>query len=199
MAASTFRLGLPQDSELRGSLTMKPPKSMHQLIRRIEEYKMLEDDQQQSKGKAPATSQYEKDSQSRGFQPRPRRELRIQEPNMRTEEINVAFKEPVHKIPWQIKNKTYFRWPSEMGSDLARRNQNLYCIYHREKGHTIEQCMVFKDHLEQLVKSRHLKEFVVPPKGNVAGQTSRTQGNTLPLLLRVIEVIHVDLIGINLG
>ena len=49
------------------------------------------------------------------------------------------------------------------------------------------------------MKSRHLKEFVVPPKGNVAGQTSRTQGNTLPLLLRVIEVIHVDLIGINLS
>ena len=24
--------------------------------------------------------------------------------------------------------------------------------------------MVFKDHLEQLVKSRHLKEFVVAPK-----------------------------------
>ena len=61
VAASTFRLGLPQDLELRDSLTMRPPESMHQLIRQIEEYKRLDNDQQQSKGKVLATSQYAKD------------------------------------------------------------------------------------------------------------------------------------------
>ena len=44
MAASTFRLGLLEDLELRVSLTKRPPKNMRQLMRRIEEYKMLEDD-----------------------------------------------------------------------------------------------------------------------------------------------------------
>ena len=53
IAASTFRIGLLEDSELRESLTKRPPKDMRQLIRRIEEYKCLEDDQLQSKGKAP--------------------------------------------------------------------------------------------------------------------------------------------------
>ena len=38
-----------------------------------------------------------------------------------------------------------------------------------KKGHTTEQCRVFKDHLEQLVKSGHLKEFVVAPKGSAVG------------------------------
>lgn len=51
--------------------------------------------------------------------------MRIQEPNIRIREINVVFKEPVHKILEQIKNKPYFWWPSKMGGDLARRNQNL--------------------------------------------------------------------------
>ena len=46
-------------------------------MRQIEEYKKLEDDQQQNKGKALATSQYVKDSQIGGFQSQPRRELRI--------------------------------------------------------------------------------------------------------------------------
>ena len=41
-----------------------------------------------------------------------------------------------------------------MGGDSARRNQNLYCTYHQEKGHTTEQCKVLKDHLELLVKAR---------------------------------------------
>ena len=67
-------------------------------MRCIEKYKRLKDDQQQSKGKEPATSQYPKDPRQRGFQPRPQRDLRIQEPNARAWEVNIAFKELVHKI-----------------------------------------------------------------------------------------------------
>ena len=44
VATSTFRLGLPKDSELRDSLTKRPPENIRQLMRRIEEYKRLEDD-----------------------------------------------------------------------------------------------------------------------------------------------------------
>ena len=43
---------LPKDSELRESLTKKPPEGIKQLTRRIEEYKHLKDDRLQSKGKA---------------------------------------------------------------------------------------------------------------------------------------------------
>ena len=56
MAASTFRLGLREDLELRDSLTMRPSKNMRQLMRWIKENKRLEDDQQQGKGKVPAIS-----------------------------------------------------------------------------------------------------------------------------------------------
>ncbi|XP_050264121.1 uncharacterized protein LOC126708375 [Quercus robur] len=44
IAASNFRMGLPEDSELWESLTKRPPEDMRQLMRRIEEYKRLEDD-----------------------------------------------------------------------------------------------------------------------------------------------------------
>ena len=43
---------LPKDSELQESLTKRPLEDMRQIIRCIEEYKRLEDDQLQSKGKA---------------------------------------------------------------------------------------------------------------------------------------------------
>ena len=75
--------------------------------------------------------------------------------------VNVAFKEPVHKIVDQIKNEQFFKWPNKMGGDLSRRNKNLYCTYHRDKGHTTEQCQILKDHLGQLVKAGYLKEFVM--------------------------------------
>ena len=53
IVANTFKMGLPEDSELRESLTKMPPKDIRQLMRRIEEYKRLEDNWLQSKGKAP--------------------------------------------------------------------------------------------------------------------------------------------------
>ena len=44
-----------------------------------------------------------------GFQSRPRNDLRIQEPKVQMGEVNVTFKEPVHRIIDRIKNKPYFQ------------------------------------------------------------------------------------------
>ncbi|XP_050264273.1 uncharacterized protein LOC126708528 [Quercus robur] len=76
IAASTFRMGLPEDSKLRESLTKRPPGDMRQLMRRIKKYKRLEDDRLQSKGKAPLLSH----SWQGVFPTRPRKDFRMQEP-----------------------------------------------------------------------------------------------------------------------
>ena len=73
-------------------------------MRRIKEYKRLEDNRLQNKGKAPVTNH----PRHIGFQPRPQKDLRIQEPRPQMGEVNVAFKEPVHRIVDRIKNKPYF-------------------------------------------------------------------------------------------
>nr|XP_023913783.1 uncharacterized protein LOC112025354 [Quercus suber] len=191
IAASTFRMGLPEDSELRELLTKKPSEDMRQLMVRIEEYKRLEDDRLQSKGKAPLINR----PRQGDFQLRYRKYLKVQEPEWQLGEVNVAFKELINKIIERIKNEPYFRWPNKMGGDPSRRNQNLYCTYHKDKGHTTEQCQVLKDHLEQLVKAGHLKEFVVNLGYRGTGQGAQQRGNLLPPLLGVIEVIHVTLRG----
>ena len=157
IVAKTFKMGLPEDSELRESLTKRPPKDIRQLMRRIEEYKRLEDNWLQSKGKAPLLNR----SRQGIFPSMPRKDLRMQDSEAQMGEVNVAFKKLVHKIVDQIKNEPFFKWPNKMGGDPSRRNQNLYYIYHRDKGHTTEQCRVLKDHLGKLVKARYLKEFVV--------------------------------------
>ncbi|XP_075659209.1 uncharacterized protein LOC142629107 [Castanea sativa] len=112
IAASTFQMGLPEDSGLRESLTLRPPEDMRQLMKRNEEYKRLEDNR-------------------------------------------------------------------------------------LDKGHTTEQCRVLKDHLEQLVKAGHLKEFLVETGNQEAGQEDRLCRNPLPPLLEVIEVIHAMPRGIR--
>ena len=114
----------------------------------------------------------------------------MQEPKAQMGEVNVASKEPVHKIVDRIKNESFFRWSNKMGGDHSGRNQNLYCTYHRDKGYTTEQCRVLKDHLGQLVKAEYLKEFVVDSRSQGADQGALRKGNPLPLPLGVIEVIH---------
>ena len=66
----------------------------------------------------------------------------------------------------------------------------MYCTYHRDKGHTTEQCRMLKDHLKQSVKVGYLKEFIVDPRNQEAGQGTRPRGNPLPPPLGVIKVIH---------
>ena len=75
----------------------------------------------------------------------------------------------------------------------------MYCTYHRDKGHTTEQCRVLKDHIEQLVKAGHLKEFVLDSGDRVAGQDTRQRGSPLPPPVGVIEVIHAALEGLIAG
>ncbi|XP_023873725.1 uncharacterized protein LOC111986326 [Quercus suber] len=77
-----------------------------------------------------------------------------------------------------------------MGGYPSRRNQNLYCTYHKDKGRTTEQCRVLKDHLEQLAKAGYIKEFVLGEEDRGTGQGAAKRGNPLPPPLEVIEVIH---------
>ncbi|XP_050255263.1 uncharacterized protein LOC126701186 [Quercus robur] len=152
--ASTFRMGLPEDSELRESLSKRPPENMRQLMRRIEEYKHLKDDRLQNKGKAPLLGRSKQDV----FPTRPKKDFKM--------------------------------WSNKMEGDPSRRNQNLYCTYHGDKGYTTEQCHVLKDHLEQLVKAGYLKEFVVDSGNRDADHGVQQKGNPLPPPLGVIKVIH---------
>ncbi|XP_075663320.1 uncharacterized protein LOC142632884 [Castanea sativa] len=159
---------------------------MRQLMRCIEEYKCLEDDRLQTKGKASIINY----PWNTGFNLRHRKDLRIQEPGSAIGGVNVVFKEPVHKIIERIKNKPYFKRPNKMAGDPSWRNQNLYYTYHRDKWHTIEQCRVLKDHLEQLVKAGHLKEFLTETGNQGIEQQGRPRRNPLLPPLGVIEVIH---------
>ena len=57
------------------------------------------------------------------------------------------------------------------------RNQNLYCHYHQDHGHTTEECRNLWDHLEQLVREGRLKHLLHHSSGR-GGQTgSAFQGN----------------------
>ena len=74
--------------------------------------------------------------------------------------VNVVFWEPVQKVLEKVRNESFFKWPNKMAGDPVNRNQNLYCHYHRDHGHTTEDCRNLWDHLEQLVWEGRLKHLL---------------------------------------
>lgn len=74
----------------------------------------------------------------------------------------------MYQILKNIKNEPYFIWPNKMGGDPSRRNQSLYCQFHQDRGHNIEDCRTLHDHLNQLVKVGKLKQFMHQPWGQVS-------------------------------
>ena len=93
--------------------------------------------------------------------------------------VNVVFREPVQKILENVRNEPFFKWPNKMAGDPMNRNQNLYCHYHQDHGHTTEECRNLWDHLEQLVRERRLKHLLHHSSGR-GGQTGLAfQGNAI--------------------
>ena len=67
VAIGTFKVGLPTEHGLRKSLIGKPVIGVRQLMDQIENYKRVEEDQQQGKGKAKVILQEMRDFRSDWF------------------------------------------------------------------------------------------------------------------------------------
>ncbi|XP_075665342.1 uncharacterized protein LOC142635004 [Castanea sativa] len=71
-----------------------------------------------------------------------------------------------------------------MAGDPLRRNQNLHCHYHQQRGYTTKDCQTLWNHLEQLVKEGRLKQFLYWPvgQGNHSGEVNQDSTSSRPPL-----------------
>ena len=152
VAIKTFKVGLPSEHGLRKSLTSKSVTSLRQLMDRFDKYKRIEDDQQQGKGKAKVVPQERRDFRSDRYNNnRSRMDYAEQPRSNNNQVVEAVFQELVHQILEKVKNESFFKWPNKMVGNPEKRNRNLYCQYHRDHGHTTEDCRSLWDHLDQLV------------------------------------------------
>ncbi|XP_022873009.1 uncharacterized protein LOC111391959 [Olea europaea var. sylvestris] len=63
-------------------------------------------------------------------------------------------------ILMEIKDMKEFKWPPRLRSPLETRNKNKYCDYHRDHGHTTEDCITLQREIEALIKRGFLKEYI---------------------------------------
>ena len=149
VAINTFEAGLLAEHDLRKSLTSKPVISVRQLMDRIDKYKRIEEDQLQGRGKAKVIPQERRDFKSDQYNNNQPQKDFVGEPGFaNTQVVNAVFQEPVQQVLEKVKNEPFFKWPNKIAGDPMRRNQSLYCQYHQDHGHTIEDCKNLWDHLD---------------------------------------------------
>ena len=83
----------------------------------------------------------------------------------------------MQKVLEKVRNEPFFKWPNKMARDPVNRNQNLYCHYHQDHGHTTEDCRNLWDHLEQLVQEGKLKHLLHHSSGRGSQTNSAFHGN----------------------
>ena len=87
-----------------------------------------------------------------------------------------------------------FRWPESIKTDLTKRDRSRRCAYHKDHGHTTEQCRSLHHLAERLIRVGHLKQYV----STIGGQRETTrdlvvQASTNSMIPRaVINYIHGD-------
>ena len=99
------------------------------------------------------------------------------------------FREPLHKILEKVKCEPFFQWPNRMAGDPSKHNQNLYCAYHQEPGHTTDDCRNLKNHLDRLVWEGKLRHLLHRPEGWQEQSNIETRQGTLRPPIGTINVI----------
>ena len=138
----------------------------------VNKYKRIEDDQQQGKGKAKVVPQERRDFRSNRYNNnRPRRDYAEHLGSNNNQVVWAVFRELVYQVLEKVKNESFFKWPNKMVGNPEKRNRNLYCQYHRDHGHTTEDCRSLWDHLDQLVREGKLMQLLHHSSG-LGGQTN---------------------------
>ena len=167
VAINTFKSGLPTEHGLRKSLISKPVTNVRQLMDWIDKYKRMEEDQLQGKGKEKVIPQKRSDFRSDRYNNNHlRRDFTGQLGSTNTQTIKAVFRESIHQVLEKVKNEPFFKWPNKMAVDSMKRNQSLYCQYHRDHKHTTEDCRNLWNHLDQLVREGKLRHLLHPSSGH---------------------------------
>ena len=68
----------------------------------------------------------------------------------------------VSQVLREVQNEQFLRWPTQMKSDPAIRDNSKYYEFHRDYGHRTDDCIQLKREMEYLIRCRYLRRFMSP-------------------------------------
>ena len=86
----------------------------------------------------------------------------------------------VSQVLREVQNEQFLRWPSQMKSDPATRDNTRYCEFHTDYGHRTDDYIQLRKEIEYLIRRGYLR-FFTAPEGQAQNQTqSQAQAQQLP-------------------
>ena len=73
----------------------------------------------------------------------------------------------------EVRNEQFLRWPTQMKSDPATRDNTKYCEFHRDYEHRTDNCIQLRREIEYLIQRGYLRCFI--PPGNQAPSQTQNQ------------------------
>ena len=68
----------------------------------------------------------------------------------------------VSQVLREVQNEQFLRWPSQMKSDPATRDNTRFCEFHRDYGHRTDDCIQLRKEIEYLIRRGYLRRFIAP-------------------------------------
>ena len=79
----------------------------------------------------------------------------------------------VSQVLHEVRNEQFLRWPDQMKSDPATRDNTKYCEFHRDYGHCTDNCIQLRKEIEYLIQRGYLQRFI--SQGNQAQSQTQNQ------------------------
>uniref|UniRef100_A0A2N9FHX8 RNase H type-1 domain-containing protein n=1 Tax=Fagus sylvatica TaxID=28930 RepID=A0A2N9FHX8_FAGSY len=168
VAFAAFNAGL-RKGDFLFQLCKDPPKSMSELMYETQKFINAED---AFEARDEFPNRKRKESENRRFEPSRSRSSKQDYP--KTERKNVGSSSrreertkdftplnmSIDQVLLQIQDDPEIKWSGKLRSDPARRSKDLYCRFHRDHGHTTEDCYALKQQIEALIRQGKLGKFV---------------------------------------
>ena len=79
----------------------------------------------------------------------------------------------VSQVLHEVRNEQFQRWPTQMKSDPATRDNTKYYEFYRDYGHRTDKCIQLKREIEYLIQRGYLRRFI--SQGNQAQNQAQNQ------------------------
>ncbi|KAK3027995.1 hypothetical protein RJ639_039348 [Escallonia herrerae] len=179
--ASGVRPGTP----LQFSLNKRPLENMSDLLDRVEKYLQAEEDSMPSRQEENHSGQKRRDHPEGKNQDGPKRPQAIL-PKLFTP-LNTTHEHILH----QIKGQDILKWPKPMRRPAERKDTQLYCHFHKDHGHTTEECKVLQREIENLIAKGSLRKAYARQVNLTQGPLKRARAPTS------LEFNDLDLEGVR--
>ncbi|KAK2999126.1 hypothetical protein RJ639_022920 [Escallonia herrerae] len=166
--------GVRPGTPLRFSLNKRPLENMSDLLDRVEKYLRAEEDSTLSHQEENHSRQKRQDHLEGKNQDEPKRPRAIL-PKPFTP-LNTTREHILH----QIKGLDILKWPKPMRGLAKKRDTQLYYHFHKDHGHTTEECKVFQREIKNLIAKGYLKQFVKNNQPQNGGRNPPRRANEAP-------------------